>query len=112
MDHLRDSLLSSLSRDTPSTATIDHARRDQEGTRQSVARGEIKEVRGMAFSNGVWVVTSRYCDTGDGVDSLEDHIHSLWYMYYELGREISSESPKHEGIVLRYPPHSRNGAVD
>ncbi|EAW12458.1 DUF3632 domain-containing protein [Aspergillus clavatus NRRL 1] len=100
MDHLRDSLLSSLPRDTPSTAMIDHARRDQEGTRQSVVRGEFKEVRDMAFSNRTWVVTSRYCDIGDGVDSLEGHIHSLWYMYYELGRNISSESPEHEGIVL------------
>ncbi|CAI7638602.1 unnamed protein product [Penicillium viridicatum] len=94
MDHLRDSLLSSLvPRDTPSTATIDHARRDQEGTRQSVARGEFKEVREMAFSNRTWVVTSRYCDIGVGVDSLEGHIHSLC-------RNISSDAPEHEGIVL------------
>lgn len=100
MDHLRDSLLSSLPRDTPSTATIDHARRDQEGTRQSIARGEFKDVREIAFSNRTWVVTSRYCDIGDGVDSLEGHIHSLWHMYYELGRKISCESPEHEGIVL------------
>ncbi|KUM57611.1 hypothetical protein ACN42_g9562 [Penicillium freii] len=101
MDHLRDSLLSSLlPRDTPSTATIDHARRDQESTRQSVARGEFKEVRDMAFSNRTWIVTSRYCDIGVGVDSLEGHIHSLWYMYYELGRNISSDAPEHEGIVL------------
>ncbi|EKV06626.1 cytochrome P450 [Penicillium digitatum] len=100
MDHLRDSLLSSLPRDTPSTATIDHTRRDQEGTRQSITRGEFQEVRDMAFGNRTWVVTSRYCDIGDGVDSLEGHIHSLWYMYYELGRNISSESPEHEGIVL------------
>ncbi|PIG81987.1 hypothetical protein AARAC_002214 [Aspergillus arachidicola] len=100
MEHLRDSLLSSVPRDTPSTATIDHARRDQEGTRQSVAQGEFKEVREIAFSNRTWVVTSRYCDIGDGVDSLEGHIHSLWYMYYELGKSISSESPEHEGLVL------------
>ncbi|KAJ5757212.1 uncharacterized protein N7511_007394 [Penicillium nucicola] len=100
MDHLRDSLLSSLPRDTPSTAMADYARRDQEGTRQSVARGEFKEVREMAFDNRTWVVTSRYCDIGAGVDSLEVHIHSLWHMYYELGRSISSESPEHEGIVL------------
>lgn len=100
MDHLRDSLLSSLPRDTPSTEAIDHARRDQEGTRQSIAGGEFKEVRDMAFGNRTWVVTSRYCDIGDGVDSLESHIHSLWYMYYELGRNIPSESPAHEGIVL------------
>lgn len=25
---------------------------------------------------------------------------TLWNMYYELGRNISSESPEHEGIVL------------
>lgn len=100
MDHLRDSLLSSLPRDSPSTAAIDHARRDQEDTRQAVARGEYQEVRDIAFSNRTWVVTSRYCDIGDGVDSLESHIHSLWYMYYELGRSISSDSPEHEGLVL------------
>lgn len=100
MHHLRDSLLSSLPRGTPSVITGDHARRDQESTRQSIARGEFKEVREVAFSNRTWVVTSRYCDIGDGADSLEGHIHSLWYMYYELGRNISSESPEHEGIVL------------
>ena len=59
-----------------------------------------KKSETWAFSNRTWVVTSRYCDIGDGVDSLEVHIHSLWYMYYELGRNISSESPEHEGIVL------------
>ncbi|KGO72074.1 Protein of unknown function DUF3632 [Penicillium italicum] len=100
MYHLRDSLLSSLPRDAPSTVTGDYARRDQESTRQSIARGEFNEVRDVAFSNRTWIVTSRYCDIGDGVDSLEFHIHSLWYMYYELGRNISSESPEHDGIVL------------
>lgn len=54
----------------------------------------------MAFSNRTWVVTSRYCDIGDGVDSLEGHIHSLWYMYYEFGKNISSESSEHEGLAL------------
>ncbi|KAK4869315.1 hypothetical protein LT330_006315 [Penicillium expansum] len=98
MHHLRDSLLGSLPRDAPSTG--DHARRDQADTRQSIARGDFTEVREVAFSNRTWVVTSRYCDIGDGVDSLEGQIHSLWYMYYELGRNISSESPEHEGIVL------------
>lgn len=86
MDHVRDSLLISLPWDMPSTAAIDHARRDQEDTRQSIARGDFKEVQDIAFSNRTWVVTNLYCDIGDGVDSLEGHIHSLWYMYYELGR--------------------------
>ncbi|KAJ5161822.1 hypothetical protein N7492_007214 [Penicillium capsulatum] len=100
MHDLRDSLLSSLPRGAPSTTTGDHARRDRQATRDSIARGEFKEVRDVAFGNRTWVITSRYCDVGDGVDFLEGQIHSLWYMYYELGRNISSESPEHEGIVL------------
>lgn len=100
MYHRRDSLLSSQPRDTPSTATIDHARSDKEGTRHATAQGQFSELRDMAFHNRTWIVTIRYCDIGDGVDSLESYIHSLWYIYYELGRNISSESPEHEGIVL------------
>ncbi|KAI2733291.1 hypothetical protein CBS147332_306 [Penicillium roqueforti] len=99
MQHLRDSLLSSLPRGAPSIITNDYARRDQESTRQSIARGDFKEVRDVAFYDRTWVVTSRYCDI-DGLDTLEGRIHSLWYIYYELGRSISSESPEHEGIVL------------
>ena len=51
-----------------------HARED---TRQAIARGDFQEVRDIAFSNQTWVITSRYGDIGDGVDSLECHIHSL-----------------------------------
>jgi hypothetical protein len=93
MDHLRDSLLSSLPRDTPSTGTIDHARTDQESTRQSVARGELKELRDVAFSNRTWVVTSRYCDIGDGVNSLESHMRSMWYMYTSSAETFPPSHP-------------------
>lgn len=100
MYHRRDSLLSPQPRDTLSTATIDFARSDKESTRQAAARGEFNEIRDTGFHNRTWIITTRYCDIGDGVDSLESYIHSLWYIYYELGRGISSESPEHEGIVL------------
>ncbi|KAI2791882.1 hypothetical protein POX_c04762 [Penicillium oxalicum] len=100
MDHLRDSLLSSLPRDSPSIGAMDYARRDRESTRQSVARGDFEELRQAAFYNRTWVVTSRFCDIGAGVDSVEVHVHSLWYIYYELSRHISSQSPEHEGLVL------------
>lgn len=100
MDHLRDSLLSSLPRGTPYTPTGELARRDQQGTRESISREEFERVRDMAFCNRSWVVTSRYCHVGDGVDTLEVHIHSMWYMYYELARVTSCTSPEHEGLVL------------
>ena len=100
MHELRDSLLGALPRGSPSVTTSDHGRRDRESTRQSIARGEFQDIRDTAFSNRTWFITSRYCDVGDGIDTLEGYIHCLWYMYYELGRNISSESPEHEGVVL------------
>ncbi|CAG8901463.1 unnamed protein product [Penicillium salamii] len=84
MHHLRDSLLGS-----------------RPGGYAPVGRpGEIAHVRETAFGNRTWAITSRYCSVADGVDTLEDYIHPLWYMYYELGRSISCEAPEHEGIVL------------
>lgn len=62
--------------------------------------GRIQRIRSAAFSNRTWITTSRYCELGDGVDSLEEYIHSMWYMYYQLGRNISYETPDHEGLVL------------
>ncbi|CAG8293327.1 unnamed protein product [Penicillium salamii] len=100
MHHLRDSLLSSVPKDSSNLPTGDYVLRDQEDARQSVARGEFKQVRETAFSNRTWAITSRYCSVADGVDTLEDYIHPLWYMYYELGRSISCDAPEHEGIVL------------
>lgn len=100
MEHIRDSLLGSLPRDTPSTANIDYARRDQEDTRQAVARGKFQAVREMASGNRASVITNRYCEIGDGIDTLETDLHSLWYMYSELGRGVPSEDPQQEGIIL------------
>ncbi|CAG8415561.1 unnamed protein product [Penicillium salamii] len=100
MHHLRDSLLSSVPKDSSNLPTGDYVLRDQEDARQSVARGEFKQVRETAFSNRTWAITSRYCSVADGVDTLEDYIHPLWYMYYGLGRSISCDAPEHEGIVL------------
>ncbi|KAJ9241657.1 hypothetical protein DTO169E5_3401 [Paecilomyces variotii] len=100
MHNLRDSLLSPSPRGTPHLTTSEAVERYQEDTRQCIARGEFKEIRDAAFSNRTWTITSRYCEVGDGVDSLEEYIHSMWYMYYQLGRNISHETPDHEGLVL------------
>ncbi|KAJ5776561.1 uncharacterized protein N7511_001572 [Penicillium nucicola] len=100
MHHLRDSLLSSSPRGTPCLTTSQARRIDQEDTRQCIARGEFQEIRGAAFHNRTWITTSRYCEVGDGVDSLVEYIHSMWYTYYQLGRNISCETPDHEGLIL------------
>ncbi|KAJ5435864.1 Protein of unknown function DUF3632 [Penicillium cf. griseofulvum] len=101
MHHLRDSLLGPSPRGAPHNTTISEAcRTDQEITRQSIARGELKEIRGAAFYNRTSFINSRYCEIGDGTDSFEENIHSMWYMYYQLGRNISYETPDHEGLIL------------
>lgn len=99
MDQLRDALPSVQPSDNPTT-TDEHTRTDQESTRQSIAREEFNLSRDVAFGNRTWVVTSRFCDVGDGVDSLENQIHSMWSIYYELGRITPSESPEHEGLIF------------
>ncbi|GFF44483.1 hypothetical protein IFM46972_07562 [Aspergillus udagawae] len=100
MHHLRDLLLSPSPRGTSYLTTSEAFRIYQEDTRQCIARGEFEEIRGAAFHNRTWITTSRYCELGDGVDSLEEYIHSMWYMYYQLGRNISYKTPDHEGLVL------------
>jgi hypothetical protein len=100
MYDLRDSLLSPSPRGTSHLTILESFRINQEDIRQCIARGESKEIRDVAFGNRTWVINSRYCENGDGADSLEEYVHSMWYMYYQLGRNISHEAPDHEGIVL------------
>lgn len=100
MHHLRESLLGPSPRGTSQLTTSEAFRIDQEDTRQCIARGEFDEIRDAAFNNRTWIITSRYCELGDGVDSLEEYLHSMWYMYYQLGRNISYEKPDHEGLIL------------
>ncbi|KAJ5674291.1 uncharacterized protein N7477_004225 [Penicillium maclennaniae] len=77
MHHLRGSLLSPLRRGISHLTTSEAVRIDQEDTRQCIARGELQEIRDAAFSNRTWIITSRYCELGDGVDSLEEYLHSM-----------------------------------
>lgn len=74
--------------------------RDEEDVRQCIARGEIDQLRGAALYNRTWNVSDRYCNVGDGIDSLEGHIHSIWHSYYQLARYTSHESTNHDRLVL------------
>ncbi|CEJ81204.1 hypothetical protein VHEMI01347 [[Torrubiella] hemipterigena] len=83
--------------------TLDAAERttqDIKSVIEGVARGELNELRGVGFYNRTWITTERFCRIGDGVDSLEFYIHSLWHIYYQLALHTSSDSLEHSRIVL------------
>ena len=79
--------------------------RDEEDVRQCVARGEIDQLRGAALYNRTWNVSDRYCNIGDGIDSLEKHIHSIWHSYYQLAQHTSHESTNHDRLVRVIEAH-------
>ncbi|KAL2060374.1 hypothetical protein VTL71DRAFT_9769 [Oculimacula yallundae] len=100
MHHLRDALLNPAPKGFQDVNMSASTAFDQQDVRECVARGEFDEVRGAAFYNRTWIVTNRYCVVGDAVDSLESHLHSLWHIYYQLGRHTSHEKPEQDRLVL------------
>ncbi|KAE8355969.1 hypothetical protein BDV28DRAFT_162087 [Aspergillus coremiiformis] len=101
MHHLRESLLSSSPRGTPELTTLDMTSiREDEKVEECIAQGGFKELRGAAFYNRTWVVSDRYCNIGDGVDTLERYLHSQWHIYYQLSRHTSHETTDHDRLVL------------
>ncbi|KAH8688025.1 hypothetical protein GQ44DRAFT_720818 [Phaeosphaeriaceae sp. PMI808] len=92
MHHLCDALLGPLPKGPADLTKPDNAATDRQSVRDSIARG--------TFGNRTSIIIERYCSLGDGVDSLEDFLHSLWYMYYQLGRNTSHETRDHDRIVL------------
>ncbi|KAM3520284.1 hypothetical protein MY4038_009491 [Beauveria bassiana] len=100
MHHLRDSMMSTSRNRLPELMSSDGATRDKEDVRAAAARGEFEELRNLALFNRTSIVSERYCTVGDGVDSLEGHLHSLWHIYYQLGRHISHETPEHDRLAL------------
>jgi hypothetical protein len=99
MNHLHESLLSPSPKGTPDLTTLDSASIDKQDLRAVVARVEFEELRGVAFFNRTWVISNRYCSIGDGVDFLEGYLHSIWHIYYQLGRYTSHETPDHDRLV-------------
>ena len=73
--------------------------RDKQDTIECIARGDFGGLRSV-WTNRTWIVTERYCNNGDGVDSLEEYIHSLWHVYYQVARHTSHEKPEHDSTVL------------
>jgi hypothetical protein len=79
---------------------LDRIAAEMQDVRESIARGEFEELRGAAFRNRTWIISHRYCNVGDGVDSLEGYLHSLWHIYYQLGRHTAHETTDHDRLVL------------
>ncbi|CAG8372400.1 unnamed protein product [Penicillium salamii] len=100
MQSLRDSLLSSLPKGVDDLRMPDEVAHNQEDVRKCIARGELEEIRGAAFFNRTWIVTERFCNDGDGVDSLVGYVHDIWYSYYQLSRHTSHEKADHNSLVL------------
>lgn len=80
--------------------TPEQTTQDFKSTEDAVARGDLDKLRGVAFVSRTWLVTERFCRVGDGVDSLEGYIHSLWHIYYQLARHTATKSLEHTRIVL------------
>lgn len=64
------------------------------------ASGELADLRGVAFYNRTWFITCRFTQAGESVESLKNQFHELWYMYYQLARFTSSESPEQDRLAL------------
>ncbi|KAJ4353364.1 uncharacterized protein N0V89_005093 [Didymosphaeria variabile] len=79
---------------------LDNATLDRQDVCECIARGDFEEVRGAAFYNRTSIISERYCKIGDGVDSLEGYLHSLWHIYYQLARHTSHETRDHDRLVL------------
>ncbi|KGO71453.1 hypothetical protein PITC_051380 [Penicillium italicum] len=100
MYRIRDSLLSPSLKGFPYIGELDSVSYSQEDVRQCLARGEFKEVRGAAFYNRTGIVSDRYCNCGDGVDSLEGYTRDIWYIYFQLSLHTSYETPEYDRLVL------------
>ncbi|KAM3425927.1 hypothetical protein NHJ13734_009798 [Beauveria thailandica] len=84
----------------PELMSLDGATIDKEDVRAAAARGEFEELRNLALFNRTSIISERYCTIGDGIDSLEGHLHSLWHIYYQLGRHIPQEMAEHDSLAL------------
>jgi hypothetical protein len=94
-----DYLLSPTPKGPSDITTLDDAAHDKQNVLDCIARGEIEEIRG-AVPSRTSIISERYCSIGDGVDSLEGYLHSIWHIYYQLGRHTSHESAEHDRLVL------------
>lgn len=74
--------------------------KDLAEVRAAAAGGELDDLRGVAFNNRTWISTVRFYQPGGSLESVKGYLHSLWHMYYQLGRYTSSKLPEQDRLVL------------
>ncbi|EUC39858.1 hypothetical protein COCMIDRAFT_31087 [Bipolaris oryzae ATCC 44560] len=79
---------------------LDDAAHDQQSIHECIARCEVEQVCIGAFTDRTWIINDCYCIVGDAVDSLEGYLHSLWHIYYQLGRVVSYETAEQGRLVF------------
>lgn len=91
---------SSPPRDDSDTFSLSDDPGDQASIRRAIRLGQLDELQQGAAYNRKWITGLRYSNIGNSVDSVERYLHSLWYIYYQVGRSLSHESPEHDRWVL------------
>jgi hypothetical protein len=81
----------------PDIGELDSVPQSRQDTRQSLSRGEFKDVREAAFFNRTWM-TDRYCNVREGVDFLEGYLRDIWYMFYQPSLYTSRETLDHDRL--------------
>jgi hypothetical protein len=99
MHRYRDALLAPEPQGVPQASGSERSVIDQQDIVECIARGELEEVRTVAFRNRTWAVTNKYC-FGSGTDSLQGPICSIWHMYYQLSRHAPHDKPENDSLVL------------
>lgn len=111
MDQLRDALLGSSPKgNTQQLWSSEDVAKDKHDIQRDAAQGRLDSLRGGAFYNRAGQITSWYCN-GDGVDAVENDLHSLWYIYCQLGRYTSCESRDQDRLVLDIVRIQGNGPL-
>ncbi|KAB8231849.1 DUF3632 domain-containing protein [Aspergillus alliaceus] len=96
---MEDLLTSSPPKGKPSPYNVDLSPGHRASERDAACQGQFDDLRSAA-NNKVWMISERYCQIGDGVDSFEPTLHDLWYGYSLSGRYLHHESAEHDRLVL------------
>ncbi|KAF7592940.1 hypothetical protein BBP40_012265 [Aspergillus hancockii] len=67
--------------------------------RRDIRAGNFDDLRGGA-NNKLAYITERFCRHDDSIESLEQVVHDLWYIYYQCGSNISHESAEQHKWAL------------
>ncbi|ODM18995.1 hypothetical protein SI65_05612 [Aspergillus cristatus] len=74
---------------------------NRESFRDAVLQGNFSEVLGAA-NNKVSFITERWCTSRKSFETFEPALHDLWYIYYQVGRNVCTRTPNKIDSRLPY----------